>query len=75
MVFILFFFRIHLEMDPTHAALVIALRPLLESIINDVVTSPSYIYEMPEEEKEVIRVIERLCEFNAGRYNLPHYIL
>ncbi|XP_012139245.2 dosage compensation regulator mle isoform X2 [Megachile rotundata] len=61
---------INLDMDPAHAAAIVALRPALESLVVKAAKDPETILELSPNEEKVLNVIKVLCGMNACRYNL-----
>ncbi|XP_033206508.1 dosage compensation regulator mle isoform X1 [Bombus vancouverensis nearcticus] len=61
---------INLDMDPTHAAAIVALRPALESLVVKAAKEPETILELNPNEQKVLNVIKSLCGMNACRYEL-----
>ncbi|KAG7203525.1 hypothetical protein KM043_013578 [Ampulex compressa] len=61
---------INLEMNPEHAALIVALRPALESLVVRAAKDPESILELSPTEDKVLNVIKSLCGMNAGRFEL-----
>ncbi|XP_017888277.1 dosage compensation regulator isoform X2 [Ceratina calcarata] len=61
---------INLDMDPNHAAAIVALRPSLESLVVRASTEPDTILELSPNDEKVLSVIRALCGMNACRYEL-----
>ncbi|XP_020278260.1 dosage compensation regulator isoform X2 [Pseudomyrmex gracilis] len=61
---------INLDMNPQHAAAIVALRPALESLVVRASKNPETILELSPTEEEVLSVIKTLCGMNAGRYEM-----
>ncbi|XP_021914337.1 dosage compensation regulator [Zootermopsis nevadensis] len=61
---------INLAMKPDVAAAVVALRPVLESLVVRASLEPESITEMSPLDGRVVNVIKQLCKMNAGRYGL-----
>nr|XP_034195568.1 dosage compensation regulator isoform X1 [Osmia lignaria] len=61
---------INLDMDPNHAAAIVALRPALESLVVKAAKEPETILELSPNEEKVLNVIKSLCGMNSCRYNL-----
>jgi ATP-dependent RNA helicase A len=61
---------INLSMKPDVAAAVVALRPVLESLVIRASREPESITEMSPLDEKVMNVIKQLCRMNAGRYGL-----
>ncbi|XP_014482341.1 PREDICTED: dosage compensation regulator isoform X2 [Dinoponera quadriceps] len=61
---------INLDMNPEHAAAIVALRPVLESLVVRASKDPETILELSSIEEKVLNVIKALCSMNACRYEL-----
>ncbi|XP_032690956.1 dosage compensation regulator isoform X2 [Odontomachus brunneus] len=61
---------INLDMNPEHAAAIVALRPALESLVVRASKDPETILELSPIEEKVLDVIKSLCGMNACRYEL-----
>lgn len=61
---------INLDMNPDHAAAIVALRPALESLVVKASKEPETILELSPNDEKVISVIRTLCGMNACRYEL-----
>ncbi|XP_034934854.1 dosage compensation regulator isoform X2 [Chelonus insularis] len=61
---------INLDMDPKHAAAIVALRPALESLVVRAAKEPEKILELSPLEEKVLATIKALCGMNAGRYGM-----
>ncbi|XP_019699351.1 dosage compensation regulator isoform X2 [Harpegnathos saltator] len=61
---------INLDMNPQHAAAIVALRPVLESLVVRASKDPETILELSSIEEKVLDVIKSLCSMNACRYEL-----
>ncbi|XP_012225679.1 dosage compensation regulator mle isoform X2 [Linepithema humile] len=61
---------INLDMNPQHAAAIVALRPALESLVIRASKDPETILELSPTEEKVLSVIKSLCGMNACRYEL-----
>ncbi|XP_076767184.1 dosage compensation regulator mle [Xylocopa sonorina] len=61
---------INLDMDPSHAAAIVALRPSLESLVVKAAKEPETILELSSNDEKVLSVIRALCGMNACRYEL-----
>lgn len=61
---------INLAMKPNVAAAVVALRPILESLVVRASREPESITEMSPLDEKVVNVIKQLCRMNAGRHGL-----
>ncbi|XP_076302430.1 LOW QUALITY PROTEIN: dosage compensation regulator mle-like [Lasioglossum baleicum] len=61
---------INLDMNPSHAAAIVALRPALESLVVKAAKEPETILELSPNEEKVLNVIKSLCGMNACRYEL-----
>ncbi|XP_043511200.1 dosage compensation regulator isoform X1 [Frieseomelitta varia] len=61
---------INLDMDPVHAAAIVALRPALESLVVKAAKEPETILQLSPNEQKVLNVIKALCIMNACRYEL-----
>uniref|UniRef100_A0A1B6BXD9 RNA helicase n=1 Tax=Clastoptera arizonana TaxID=38151 RepID=A0A1B6BXD9_9HEMI len=59
---------INLQMSPKSAAMILALRPALESLIVRASKDPEQISTPSPTDEKVIRVIKLLCRFNSGRH-------
>lgn len=61
---------INLDMNPEHAAAIVALRPALESLVVRASKDPETILELSPVEEKVLSVIKALCGMNACRHEL-----
>ena len=61
---------INLSMKPHVAAALVALRPVLESLVIRASRDPESVTEMSPLDEKVINVIKQLCRMNAGRHGL-----
>ncbi|KAL0109422.1 hypothetical protein PUN28_014471 [Cardiocondyla obscurior] len=61
---------INLDMNPQHAAAIVALRPALESLVVRASKDPEAILELSPTEEKVLSVIRALCSMNACRHEL-----
>ncbi|KYN19949.1 PREDICTED: dosage compensation regulator isoform X1 [Trachymyrmex cornetzi] len=61
---------INLDMDPQHAAAIVALRPALESLVVRASKDPETILELSPTEEKILSVIKALCSMNACRHEL-----
>lgn len=61
---------INLDIDPQHAASIVALRPALESFVIRASNNPETILDVSPIEEKVLSVIKSLCGMNAGRYEM-----
>ncbi|EZA54348.1 Dosage compensation regulator [Ooceraea biroi] len=61
---------INLDMNPQHAAAIVALRPALESLVIRASKDPETILELSPTEEKVLSVIKSLCSMNACRHEL-----
>ena len=61
---------INLSMKPHVAAALVALRPVLESLVIRASRDPECITEMSPLDEKVMNVIKQLCRMNAGRHGL-----
>ncbi|KAL6264710.1 hypothetical protein P5V15_004809 [Pogonomyrmex californicus] len=61
---------INLDMNPQHAANIVALRPALESLVIRASKDPETILELSPIEEKVLSVIKALCSMNACRHEL-----
>ncbi|KYN07300.1 PREDICTED: dosage compensation regulator isoform X1 [Cyphomyrmex costatus] len=61
---------INLDMNPQHAAAIVALRPALESLVVRASKDPETILELSPTEEKVLSVIKALCNMNACRHEL-----
>ncbi|XP_043664473.1 dosage compensation regulator isoform X1 [Vespula pensylvanica] len=61
---------INLDMNPQHAAAIVALRPALESLVIRAAKDPETILDLSTVEQKVLNVIKSLCGMNACRYEL-----
>ncbi|XP_072762492.1 dosage compensation regulator mle isoform X1 [Anoplolepis gracilipes] len=61
---------INLDMNPQHAAAIVALRPALESLVVRASIDPETILELSSTEEKVLSVIKSLCSMNACRHEL-----
>ncbi|CAL1683996.1 unnamed protein product [Lasius platythorax] len=61
---------INLDMNPQHAASIVALRPALESLVVRASKDPETILELSPIEEKVLGVIKSLCSMNACRHEL-----
>ncbi|XP_018058679.1 PREDICTED: dosage compensation regulator isoform X1 [Atta colombica] len=65
---------INLDMDPQHAAAIVALRPALESLVVRASKDPETILELSPTEEKILSVIKALCSMNACRHELEPII-
>lgn len=61
-------------MDVNVAAAIVALRPAIEDLIVRAVENPKLLIEPTRIDINLIKVMRDLCNFNAGRDNLPPII-
>lgn len=61
---------INLEMNPEHAAAIVALRPALEGLVVRAAKDPETILELSPVQEKVLAVIKSLCGMNAGRFEM-----
>ncbi|XP_076644853.1 dosage compensation regulator mle isoform X2 [Halictus rubicundus] len=61
---------INLDMNPNHAAAIVALRPALESLVVKAAKEPETILELTASEEKVLGLIKTLCGMNTCRYEL-----
>ncbi|XP_069700585.1 dosage compensation regulator mle [Periplaneta americana] len=61
---------INLQMKPNVAAAIVALRPVLESLVVRASREPESVTEMSPLDEKVMNVIKQLCRMNAGRHGL-----
>ncbi|XP_011877491.1 PREDICTED: dosage compensation regulator [Vollenhovia emeryi] len=61
---------INLDINPQHAAAIVALRPALESLVVRASKDPEAILELNPTEEKVMNVIKALCSMNACRHEL-----
>ncbi|XP_031836743.1 dosage compensation regulator mle isoform X1 [Nomia melanderi] len=61
---------INLDMNPNHAAAIVALRPALEGLVVKAAKEPETILELTPNEEKVLSLIKTLCGMNACRYEL-----
>ncbi|KYN40307.1 Dosage compensation regulator [Trachymyrmex septentrionalis] len=61
---------INLDMNPQHAAAIVALRPALESLVVRASKDPETILELSPTEEKILSVIKALCSMNACRHEL-----
>ncbi|PSN38206.1 Dosage compensation regulator [Blattella germanica] len=61
---------INLAMKPEIAAGIVALRPVLESLVVRASREPESVTEMSPLDDKVMNVIKQLCRMNAGRHGL-----
>ncbi|XP_076179426.1 dosage compensation regulator mle [Ptiloglossa arizonensis] len=61
---------INFDMNPNHAAAIVALRPALESLVVKAAKEPETILELSPNEEKVLSLIKSLCGMNACRYEL-----
>ncbi|XP_014216222.1 dosage compensation regulator [Copidosoma floridanum] len=61
---------INLEMNPHHAAVIVALRPALESLVIKASKDPETILELSPLDEKVLSVVKSLCGMNACRHNM-----
>lgn len=55
-------------MKPKLAAGLVALRPILESLVIRAAKDPETITELSEIDEKVMNVIKQLCKLNAGLF-------
>ncbi|XP_071629985.1 dosage compensation regulator mle isoform X1 [Temnothorax longispinosus] len=63
---------INLDMNPQHAAAIVALRPALESLVIRASKEPETVLELNPSEEKTLSVIKALCSMNACRHELEH---
>ncbi|KAJ8672784.1 hypothetical protein QAD02_004044 [Eretmocerus hayati] len=61
---------INLDMDPAHAASIVALRPALESLVIRASKEPETILELSPLDEKVLAVVKNLCGMNACRFGM-----
>ncbi|EFA00345.2 dosage compensation regulator isoform X1 [Tribolium castaneum] len=61
---------INLNMDPEVAALIVALRPALESLVVRASQEPEQILEMSPGDLKFVATIKELCKLHAGSYQI-----
>ncbi|KAJ9594119.1 hypothetical protein L9F63_014435 [Diploptera punctata] len=61
---------INLQMKPELAAAIVALRPVLESMVIRASREPETVTEMSPLDEKVMNVMKQLCRMNAGRHGL-----
>ncbi|KAK0088841.1 hypothetical protein PV325_010438 [Microctonus aethiopoides] len=61
---------INLDINPEHAAAIVALRPALESLVIRAAKDPETILELNPVEEKVLATIKKLCGMNAGRFEM-----
>lgn len=61
---------INLDMDPEVAAMIVALRPALESLVIRASQEPEQVLEMGETDKMVVSTIKELCKLHAGSFEI-----
>ncbi|KZC09251.1 Dosage compensation regulator [Dufourea novaeangliae] len=61
---------VNLDMNPNHAAAIVALRPALESLVVKAAKEPETILELSPNDEKVLSLIKALCGMNACRYEL-----
>ncbi|CAH1119551.1 unnamed protein product [Phaedon cochleariae] len=61
---------INLDMDPAVAAMVVALRPALESLVVRASQEPEQILEMGPVDLKVVSTIKELCKLHAGSFEI-----
>ncbi|XP_066599251.1 dosage compensation regulator mle isoform X2 [Prorops nasuta] len=61
---------INLEMDPSQAAAIVALRPALESLVVRAAKDPETILELTPVEEKILNVIKSLCGMNTSRHEM-----
>ncbi|CAH1726470.1 unnamed protein product [Aphis gossypii] len=62
---------IYLKMDVKVASAIVALRPAIEDLIIRTVEDPKLILKPTKTDTKLINILRYLCDFNAGRHNLP----
>lgn len=62
---------IYLKMDVKVASAIVALRPAIEDLIIRTVEDPKLILKPTTTDTKLINILRYLCDFNAGRHNLP----
>uniref|UniRef100_A0A2H8TI45 RNA helicase n=1 Tax=Melanaphis sacchari TaxID=742174 RepID=A0A2H8TI45_9HEMI len=62
---------IHLKMDVKVAAAIVALRPAIEDLIMRTAEHPKLIIKPTKTDTKLIKILRELCNFNAGRNDLP----
>lgn len=58
------------EMNPSHAALITALRPAVENLITNAAQSPDDILRLDAADQNLVQVIKDLCVLDAGDYSI-----
>jgi len=58
-------------MDVKVASAIVALRPAIEDLIIRTVEDPKLILKPTTTDTKLINILKYLCDFNAGRHNLP----
>ena len=61
---------VNLDMNPVHAAAIVALRPALEGLVVKAAKEPETILELSPTEEKVLSLIKALCGMNACRFEL-----
>ncbi|KAF2881286.1 hypothetical protein ILUMI_24886 [Ignelater luminosus] len=61
---------INLNMDPTVACDILALRPALESLVVRAAKEPEQVVEMNPVDQKVVSVIKELCKLHAGSFGI-----
>lgn len=61
---------LNLEMDPYHAALIVALRPAIEELIVLAAQQPDEVLNPPPEMANMVALVRDLCKMDAGDFNI-----
>lgn len=61
---------INFQMDPQHAALVVALRPAIEELVLKVSAEPDRLLRLDEQQQRLIALVRDLCRMDAGDFEL-----
>ncbi|XP_001604965.2 dosage compensation regulator isoform X1 [Nasonia vitripennis] len=61
---------INLDMDPEHAAAIVALRPALESLVVKAAKDPETILELTPLDDKIVSLVRTLCGMNTCRHEM-----
>lgn len=58
-------------MDVEHVTAIVSLRPVIDDLIFRISNNPNLILGHNENDIKLFNILMDLCNFNAGRHNLP----
>lgn len=61
---------LNFQMDPQHAAMVVALRPSLEELVLKVSAEPDILQRLDDQQQRLIGLVRDLCRMDAGDFEL-----